>query len=352
MADVTITTTTNGLTADRYSQYYSKVLLKHAIQRERLAELCSKYDLPSQKGSTTLRLFKRSEASADTVETLTEGTVTTNYSNGTLTAVDIPLTQHSEKVKISDIRSDTDLINQLNLEVERMGEAAALFVDKTIRDEIFEAICYNGTTAITDSGFNTFCGVGNFDAKTEAELETQWDVFKALSAADAKIKVSDLKSSVTQLRKKRATPFSGGYYVAALAPEQIHDLQSDSQWNAVNVYQKKGEQIFKGEVGMISGVKVVDWTVPFIQDKTAGAFGTYAASGDVFTGFVFGQQAVGCAKLAGSTSAMKPTFKYVTGGDKTDPMDQYSIAGWKGYFAAKVLDANWVTAIHSQSTFS
>ncbi len=351
MADVTIKTTTSGLTANRLSQYYSKVLLKHAIQRERLAELCSKYDLPAHKGSTTLRLFKRGAASADTVETLSEGVVTSNYSNTTLTGIDIPLIQASDKVKISDIRSDTDLINQLNLEVDRMGEAAALWVDEQVRDEIFEELCYNGTTAITSSGFNTFCGVGNYNATNEAALEVAWDAFRALSAEDAKIKVSDLKAAATQLRKKRASTFNG-YYVAALCPEQIHDLQADSTWNAVNTYQKKGEAIFKGEIGMIAGVKVVDWTVPFIQDTGAGTFGTYAATGDAFTGFVFGQQAVGCAKLAGSTSAYKPSFKYVTGGDKTDPMDQYQIAGWKGYFAAKVLDKTWVTAIHSQSTFS
>jgi len=235
MADTTITTTTSGLTSNRYSQFYSKVLLKHAIEQERLAELCSKYDLPSQVGSTTLRMFKRSEAAASTVETLTEGTPTSNFSNSTLTAIDIPLVQYSEKVKISDTRRKTDLINQLNLEVARMGEAAAYKVDAVIRDAIVLELMYNGTTAITDSGFNTFCGDDNYDEATEAELETAWDTFKALSADDAKIKVSDLKASITQLRIKRALPFAGGYYCAALAPEHIHDLQSDNQWNAPHI---------------------------------------------------------------------------------------------------------------------
>ena len=153
------------------------------------------------------------------------------------------------------------------------------------------------------------------------------------------------------MRVKRAPTFAGGYYCAALMPEQIHDLQSDSQWNAVNVYQNQGEKIYKGEIGKIAGVKVLDWTLGFKQ-TSGGSFGTYAAAGNVFTGFVFGQQACGCMKLSGSASPMKPQFIYIDTPDRVDPVNQYSVAAWKGYFAAKVLDKNWVTAIHSKSTFS
>jgi len=351
MANVTIKTTTSGLTSNRYSEFFNKKLLHHAIQQERLGELCTKFDLPAQVGSTTMRMFKRSEASADTVETQTEGTPTTNFTNSTLTAIDIALAQYAEKVKISDTRRKTDLINQLKLEVERMGEAAAYKADTVIRDAIVKKIMYNGTTAITSSGFNQFVGSDNLFEATESELEDAWDIFKDLSANDAKIKVSDLRSSVTQLRLKRALPFEGGAFCAALTPEQIHDLQDDSQWNAVNVYQGNGEKIFKGEVGKIAGCKVLDWTLAFKQLSTAASFGTYAATGDVYTGFVFGREAVGCMKLAGSTSPMLPRFIVNDKPDKSDPLNQYITAGWIGYFAAEVLDKNWVTAIHSKSTF-
>jgi N4-gp56 family major capsid protein len=352
MADITITTQTSGLTSNRYSEFFNKKLLHHAIEQERLAELCTKFDLPANVGSTTMRMFKRSEAAASTVETATEGSPTTNFTNSTLTAIDIALAQYSEKVKISDTRRKTDLINQLKLEVERMGEAAAYKADELIRDAIVESIMYNGTTAITESGYNQFVGSNNIDDDTEANLETEWDTFKNLSASDAKIKVSDLRASVTKLRKERALPFEGGSFCAALHPEQIHDLQDDTQWNAVNVYQGGGEKIFKGEVGKIAGCKVVDWTLGFKQDSSAGSFGTYSATGDVFTAFVFGREAVGCMKLAGSTSPMRPRFVVNDKPDKTDPLNQYITAGWIGYFAAKVLDTDWVTAIHSKSTFS
>ncbi len=347
----TITTTTSGLTSNRYSEFFNKKLLHHAIEQERLGEICTKFDLPANVGSTTMRMFKRSEASASTVEQATEGAPTTNFTNSTLTPIDIALTQWSEKVKISDTRRKTDLINQLKLEVERMGEAAAYKADEIIRDAIVQDIMYNSVTAITDSGFNQFVGFDNLDGATEAELETAWDSFKGLSASDAKVKVTDLRASVTQLRRKRALPFEGGCFMAALTPEQIHDLQDDSQWNAVNIYQGGGERIYKGEVGKIAGCKVVDWTLAFKQDSTAGSFGTFAADGDVFTGFVFGREAVGCMKLAGSTSPMRPRFIVNDKPDKSDPLNQFITAGWIGYFAAKVLDKNWVTAIHSKSTF-
>ena len=347
-----ITTTTSGLTSDRYSEFFNKKLLHHAIQQERLNQFCTKFDLPANVGSTTMRMFKRSEAAASTVGIATEGVASGTFTNSTLTPIDIPLVQYFEQVKISDTRRKTDLINQLKLEVERMGEASMYKVDEVIRDEVVLVNMFNGTTAITDSGFNLFVS-GNKIAlgSTEAQLETEWDSWKGGTAANLKLKVVDLRSAVTQLRAQRAMPIEGGYFCAAAAPQVIHDLQDDAQWNAVNQYNNGGEAIFKGEVGKIGGCKVLDWTLAFRQDSTAAGFGTFAATGDVFTTFVFGREAVGCMKLAGSTSPLMPRFIVNDKPDKSDPLNQFITAGWIGYFAAKVLDKSWMTAIHSKSTF-
>lgn len=351
MADITIKTNTSGLTSNRYSEFFNKKLLHHAIQQTRLADVSTQFDLPANVGSTTMRMYKRSEAASSTVETLTEGTPSSNFSNSEVTPIDIVLTQYGEKVKISDTRLKTDLINQLKMETERMGEAAAYKADEIIRDAIVLECMYNGTTAITSSGYNIFCGHGKVDTgNSAATLETAWDSFKALAESDAKITTAHLRNAATQLRKKRALPFEGGSFMAVLAPEQIDDLQKDGSWNAVNVYAGS-EKIYKGEIGKFAGVKVIDWTLAFKQLSSAASFGTYASTGNVYTGFVFGREAVGCMKLAGSTSPLVPKFIINDQPDKTDLLNQYVAAGWKGYFAAKVLDKNWIVSIHSKSTF-
>jgi N4-gp56 family major capsid protein len=352
MADITIKTNTSGLTSDRYSEFFNKKLLHHAIQQTRLDEVASKFDLPANVGSTTLRMFKRSAAAASTVETQTEGTPTTNFTNSTITPIDITLAEYGEKVKISNTRRLTDLINQVTLETERLGEAAALKIDELIRDAVISEISYNSSTAITSSGWNLFVGGNVKDAATEAQIETEWDSWKSGSTSSLKMKVADIRRAVTNLRIKRAMPFEGGYYVGVLSQEQIHDLQDDTQWNAVNVYQGSGEKIYKGEIGKIAGCKIIDTTVGFKQLSSAASFGTYSSTGDVYTALIFGKEAVGCMKLAGATSPMKPKFIVNDQPDKTDPLNQYITAGWIGYFAAKCLDKNWVAAIHSKSTLN
>jgi len=346
-----ITTTTSGLTSNRLSEYYSKILLKHQIDQERLVQFCTKYDLPAHAASTTMRMYKRSKASASDVETLSEGAPSATYSNSTLTPVDVTLIQVGEKVKISDTRQATDMINQLNLETARMGEGATYKADEMVRDAIVKNNMYNSVTAITSSGWNRFVGGSTLDEATQAELETRWDTWKAGTAANLKLKVSDLRAAVTSLRLDRAQPLEAGYYCAAVDPSCAHDLQSDSEWQAVNTYQGGGERIYKGEIGKIAGCKVMDWTLAFKQASTAASFGTFAAAGNVYTTFVFGKEAVGTMKLAGSGSPLKPKMYILNTPDKSDPSNQFTVASWKGYFASEVLDKTWVKAIHSKSTY-
>ena len=40
----------------------------------------------------------------------------------------------------------------------------------------------------------------------------------------------------------------------------------------------------------------------------------------------------------------------VQGSDKTDPLDQYTIVGWKQYFARKALNARWAVSVMTGAT--
>ena len=352
MANTTIKTDTSGLTVDRYSQYYSKRLLQHAIQLTRLQQFASQFDLPMHTGSTTLRMFRRSEADTDDVEPLSEGTISTDYTNSTLTQVDVTLGQYGEKVKISDVRQETDLINQLDLEVERMGENAALKVDDLLRDEIVSDGVYNGTTAITDSSMNIFCGHTTEvqDGKTEANLETVWDSWKCGDEDDLKIAVDHLQKAVAYLNDMRAPKFADGSYVAVLPPKMCYDLQNDSKWLNVNSYSNR-ERIYRGEIGEIMGVRVVMATNEWKQLSSAASFGTYSATGNVYMGVVLGRESLGSVKLAGSKSPLSPSFMVLRNPDKSDPYNQLTVAAWKGYFAAKVLNRDYLAVIHGKSTY-
>lgn len=352
----TIATNTSGLTDNRYAQYYSKKLLKHAIQALKLAEVCEKFSLPMHAGTTTLRMFKRSKAAASSVETIAEGTVSSTYSNSTLTPVDVPLVEYGEKARITNVRQETDLLKQLDIEVERMGEACALKVDTVVRDEAIGRLC---TAALTTT-FSVFAGSSGTSALGATAIESAWDAWKGGAVADTKLTLKDIEKAITRLKVVRGPKFSGDVYLAVLTPEQIFDLRQDGRIVAVQSYQDK-EKVYSGEIGKIAGVRILEATNPFriahteahLTDATpANTIAKYSASGAVYAGMVFARQGIGTVDLAGAKSAMKPKFTYLNGPDKSDPHNQFRVAAWNGYFAAKVLDDEWVVPIWSKSTYN
>ena len=306
----------SNLDYTRISEVFNRNFLKHAIDKLVLADVAEKFDLPRNAGTMTMRFFRRAEANVDNVRTLTEGTPLSAFTLTQLEKVDVSLAQYGDATKISDTRVATDLIKQLELETARMGEEAALHLDTQIRDAAYTALDGHSTNEI--------------DATTR-------------TAGQRNIVASDLDKAATILTENRAPTFSGGCYVAVLSPRQAYDIRQEASgvWKSVGQYSNK-EQIFNGEIGKLFNVKVV------VANNTKTF--THNTSLTGHAGWVMGKECIGTIKLAGSNSPLKPSLIYNDKPDKSDPLNQFNIVGWKAYYASMVLNAKFGVLIKSDET--
>ena len=315
------TTKTN---TDARQTFFNKKLLETVKDMLQMAPLCTAYPMPQNKGALTMRMFKRAKAEADSVKELTEGTPDSNWSRTDLKGIDVELKQYGDKSKISDVASETDLFNQLNIECERMGEACALFIDNLLMDE-----------AVKNATQKLYTGATDFGTLKAAE-----------AGADTVMSCARVLAMAQFLKKMRAPKFSGGYYVAVMTPEQVFDLEQDADWKDLNVHNRGGKAIYKNEVGEIYGVKILETTAGWVEKDTEN---TLDQTGNIFSAVFMGKGAMGISDIAGAPSAKKPSFIHVRGADKADPLDQFQTVGWKGYFGKKLLEPEWLAVVRTKT---
>lgn len=323
MATPTGMNTTQTNTVARQT-YFNTKLLKTVTEMLQMAPLCTSYPMPKNKGTMTMKMFKRSKAEADSVKELTEGTPDSNWSRTNLTGIDVTIKQYGDKSKISDVASETDLFNQLNIECERMGESCALFIDNLIMAE-----------AVKEATQKVYTGATTFATLKAAD-----------ASATTTMNCARVLAMAQYLKKKRAPKFSGGYYVAVMTPEQVYDLQQDSDWKTLNVHNRGGKAIYQNEVGEIYGVKILETTAGWIEKDTENTLDT---TGNIFSAVFMGKGAIGVSDLSGAKSAKKPSFIHVRGADKTDPLDQFQTVGWKGYYGKKLLEPDWLIVARTKT---
>ena len=319
--------TTSSDLSSQYQSHFSKKLLDHAQHELRLNEFAVTEDLPKNMASKKLTFFRPPEADASKVQTLTEGTPTTERRNVVLTAIEATLVQYGEVAEITDIVSWTDLFKALTQHISTMGEDCALHADGLSRNALV-----SGLTTTANRRYSQ--GLANFAA------------LEAAAAVDGAFVRTDGLAAATQLKVNRAPKF-GGKYVCVIPPQVSHDFMQDEDWLSASKYGSV-TQLFKGELGELDGVRYVEATNPFIEDDTLG---TYDAAGGIFTSLFLSKGAFGTPKLSG-TSPFKPQVIICDKADKSDPLNQKLMAGWKAFWTAKLLNANWAIAMRSRSTFA
>lgn len=334
-----MTTTSNPAdVANRLQTYFSKELLDHAVNMLRKAEFGQKAELPKKASSKTIRFFRKRAAQTDDIVTLTEGVPPTTYTEVELENVDATLVQYGEVTKISDVMELIDAFNPLQLAIPTMGEDAALHCDTIVRNAWITG--FNNI----DSGQERFAGVtGTGDSSVD------WASLAALAAASSKVTRAICQGCATQLKVNK-TPRIDGHFVCVIPPQLTHDLMNDTDWLDAAKYSNV-QALYKGEIGMLDGVRYVEDTNPFIEDNS-GAYGTYAAAGEIFTAAFFGRDMYGVPKLAGTKSPWKPSVSVVKGADKSDPLDQFCMAGWKVFWTSKVLNTNFGVLLRAHTTFA
>jgi N4-gp56 family major capsid protein len=326
-----MSTNTTSTLSNQFQRKYQKDLLAHAVQELRLNEFATQRDLPKNAGAKTVRYFRRVAASAANVKTLAEGVTPTDTTDLTYTPVDVDLVQLGEVMVGTDILSWTQLLDWIKDGTALLGEDCALKADEVTRNVI--------VAGITAAGYRRY-----------SQGAANWAALAAASAVNAGYVRTDGLDAVTKLKIARAPKF-GGYYVNIIAPQVARDVQEDGDWLEASKYGAP-EQLFKGELGRMDGMRFVEATNPFIEDGAAGAEGTFAADGNIFTSIITGKGGYGVCKLAGTQSPMKPQLIICNKADKSDPLNQRITVGWKAYYNAFVENSTWVCTLRSKSNFA
>lgn len=328
--------TDTGTLTNTYHTYFSKKLLDHAVQELRLNEFAMEAELPRNVGSKEIQWYRPGVGDATQVQTLSEGTPISTFRNVTYTPVTATLVQYGEAAKITDVVTMTGLFDALKQNIDTMGEDCALQADTLTRGALTHAS--TGLTKMYAQGQTTFAGlIGQ-------------------TVAASKLTGTDLLRAATRLKINRA-PRIGGNYVAIIPPQCSFDIMRDGDFLDTAKYSNS-QALYKGEIGSLWGVRCVEATNPHQEDETEGTHtDTFNVAGSntlglVYSTIVTGRASYGVPKLAGTQSPSKPTVIINNKADKADPLNQFITAGWKAFWAAKVLNPAFGICLRARSAFA
>lgn len=326
--------------------YFQPVLNKQLIDRIsdtlKLNELAQQVDLPKNLGAKSVKFFQfNATPDATKVQTLAEGVApaANTYRELGLHTVEVTLDQYGEILTVTDLLSATSLLDVLKEGVKVLGQDAAQKADNLSRDAIV-----TGTDITNTGAAKRYAGGAGTGNSTFANI-------KAATVANSYISAVDLLDAVTQLKANKANPYNGKF-TAIVPPQVSRDMFRDTDF-LNNIYyggEKGVGSIVKGEIGTFYGVRIVEASNPFIEDSAAAAEGTFAAGGNIFSTLVLGENAFGVVKLAGD-SPMSPKVTVLTAPDKSDILNQSIKAGYKCYYAAKLLNGKRAVVVKSKSRF-
>lgn len=282
--------------------FYERALLERLLPQLNFYKDAQKKKLPKNQGRTMN--FRKFNSLTAPSASLTEG-VTPDGNDLNVTTVTATVAQEGDFVLISDLIQMTGIDPVLTETSELLGEEAGVVVDNRIQ------------TAIS-GGTNVYFAGG---ATTRAGLET---------AETKYLTADDIKKIVRKLKNANAKRFSDGYYHMQIDPDIAYDLMSDSAWVDVSKYSKP-EQMAKGELGKMHGMKFFETTNLSIVDSSAGS-----SKIPVHIAYAYGKDSYACIDLEGGAGKPEIIVKPNGSAGSADPLDQRASAGWKNCFTAVI----------------
>ena len=287
--------------------YYDRVLIRTAESKLVHDQFGQKRPIPARSGKTIE--FRRFASLPKAMTPLTEG-VTPNGQSISVTAITATLSQYGGYVVSSDLLELTAIDNMLTEITKLLGRQAGETSDAITREVLA------GGTNVRYAG-----------GKTSRANITATDV----------LTVADIKKAVRDLKTKNAETING-YYVAIVHPDAVYDLWNDDEWIEASKYAGS-EQIFKGEIGKMYGVRFVETTEAKIWDVSeVSVYGT----------LVLGANAYGVTTLGGR--GIEHIVKQKGSAGTSDPLNQRSSIGWKLLKTAKILVDEYMVRIEHAAT--
>lgn len=282
--------------------FYERALLERLLPQLNFYKDAQKKKLPKNQGRTMN--FRKFNSLTAPSASLTEG-ITPDGNDLNVTTVTATVEQEGDFVLISDLIQMTGIDPVLTETSLLLGEEAGVVVDNRIQ------------TAIS-GGTNVYFAGG---ATTRAGLET---------AETKHLIADDIKKIVRKLKNANAKRFSDGYYHMQIDPDIAYDLMSDSAWVDVSKYSKP-EQMAKGELGKMHGMKFFETTNLNIVDSSAGS-----SKIPVHIAYAYGKDSYACIDLEGGAGKPEIIVKANGSAGSADPLDQRASAGWKNCFTAVI----------------
>ena len=307
-ADVTpINVTTQSTMSPTMKTFYDTTLLENAREQMIFTQFGKKQPMKGNKIE-----WRKFNTFAKALTPLSEGVIPTGQTFG-MTNIEGTITQHGDFTAVSDrleLESFDDVIFGAT---EEMGAAEGETYDTLTRNILVAGnsvrYCPNGDTEVTSR-----------DALTNACILTPDVVSKA----------------ATWLKKNKA-PKIDGCYVALIHPSVSYDLRNSNEWKSFHMYNDVAP-IFKGEIGMLHGVRFIETNEAKIWKDNGTA---------VYATLFLGKDAFGILDPEGEGMEMIVKTKGQIGG----PLEQFSTIGYKFCHGAKILYQERMLRVESGSSF-
>ena len=291
--------TGQGSLSPEMKMYYDRTLLERALPVLIHRQFAQSRPVPRNNGKSVE--FRKFAALPKATTPLTEGVTPTGQSLS-VSAITASIQQIGDYVSGSDVLTLTAFDPILTETAQLLGEQAGESLD-----------------AIARTTLNAGTNVQYANGRTARNL----------IAAGDNLTVLEIRKAVRTLKKNKARPVAGTYYVAFVGPSQVFDLQSDPNWTRASEYAGS-EQIFAGEIGRLYGVRFIETTETMVF-VAAGAAGI-----DVHSTLVLGANAYGSIDLEGG--GLQNIVKALGSAGTADPLDQRWTSGWKAIVAFKILN--------------
>ena len=321
----TLNASGNSLTAEMKT-FYEMRLIDEAGPALVHDQFGQKRPIPKNGGKTIE--FRKFTPLAKVTGALTEG-VTPSGDKLDVTSKTSTVKQYGNFIVMSDVLELTALDPVMVETTDLMGKNAGVSLDTVTRNVL------NGGTNVT------YCPkVASGGTQTEVESRSAMDT-------TSKITVDVVQRVVAKLRGQNA-PTINGDYVAIIHPYAAYELMRDPEWIDAHKYAQP-ENLYKGEIGKIGGVRFVQSTEAKIwRDNSCPAqSGATPAYYGVFSTLFLGAGAYGVTEIEGG--GLQIIIKQKGSGGTEDPLDQRSSVGWKAMKTAEILVENYMVRVESLS---
>lgn len=218
--------------------FYDKTLITLAGANLVHEQFGQRRPIPKHGGKTVE--FRRFSKLPKALTAITEG-VTPAGNKLNVSAVSCTVDQYGDYIEQTDMLELTAVDNTIVEATRELASQAGLTLDTVVRNELI-----GGTNVMY---------APKVSGGTETEVTLREDI-----TADCRLRVKDVFKAAAELKAVNA-PKIGGSYVAVIHPYVAYDLMQDAgeQWLGIQKYANP-ENMLKGEIGQLAGVRFVEST--------------------------------------------------------------------------------------------